>query len=38
MIDEELEKEAVEWVKKEYPTLEINVVAERYCTSRTKGE
>jgi len=37
MTKEELENEAEEWVKKEYPTLEINAVAERYCKAYLAG-
>jgi DNA repair exonuclease SbcCD ATPase subunit len=37
MTKEELKQEAEEWVKKEYPTLEINAVAERYCKAYLAG-
>lgn len=37
MTKEELKKESEEWVKKEYPTLEINAVAARYCKAYLAG-
>ena len=37
MTKEELKKESEEWVKKKYPTLEINAVAARYCKAYLAG-